>query len=140
MFAPDYREYCKDNRWWTHLDKDKMTAHVIIDRYDAEADDCIEEKRDVKVRMEVCPACDGRGSYVNPSIDSHGISYEEFDEDPDFANDYLSGRYNITCEECNGATVVPVCLDKEVNEWLMQAGLERAETRAEYAAERRIGA
>jgi hypothetical protein len=57
----------------------------------------------------VCPTCEGEGKHVNPSIDSHGISREEFDEDPDFEEAYFSGAYDVTCVECKGQRVVPGC-------------------------------
>lgn len=58
------------------------------------------------VRRIVCPRCDGKGTHVNPDIDGHGISPEEFAEDPGFEEAYFSGRYDIRCEECDGRNVV----------------------------------
>jgi hypothetical protein len=54
----------------------------------------------------VCPICEGKGKYVNPSIDSHGLSAEDFAEDPDFAEDYFRGTYDIVCKCCAGRNVV----------------------------------
>jgi hypothetical protein len=54
----------------------------------------------------VCPVCDGEGKTVNPNIDAHGLTKEDFDEDPDFAEDYMSGVYDITCAACSGKRVV----------------------------------
>lgn len=54
---------------------------------------------------EVCETCDGRGTYVNPAIDAHGISREEFDADPEFEEAYFSGAYNETCETCHGLRI-----------------------------------
>lgn len=60
-------------------------------------------------RMEVCGACGGRGSYVNPAIDAHGIGADEWaDWDEDDRQGYLDGRYDVACEECRGQRVVPV--------------------------------
>jgi hypothetical protein len=56
---------------------------------------------------EVCSVCRGNGQHVNPSIDAHGITWEEFDEDPDFKEEYFSGLYNVTCYECKGLRVLP---------------------------------
>ena len=39
----------------------------------------------VPAKFEVCPTCRGRGKHVNPNIDDRGISAEDFEEDPDFA-------------------------------------------------------
>jgi hypothetical protein len=57
-------------------------------------------------KYQVCPVCDGEGKTVNPDIDSHGLTREDFDEDPDFAEDYRSGLYDITCRACSGQRVV----------------------------------
>jgi hypothetical protein len=43
---------------------------------------------------------------VNPAIDCHGISAEEFAEDPDFAESYAAGEYDQTCNKCQGRTTV----------------------------------
>jgi len=50
----------------------------------------------------ICPTCKGEGCYVNPNIDSNGISGEDFADDPDFAEDYLSGAYDVQCATCKG--------------------------------------
>ncbi len=54
-------------------------------------------------RWMICDLCDGEGSYVNPAIDSHGLTAEDFAEDPDFAHSYMRGDYNVSCRECNGS-------------------------------------
>jgi len=54
----------------------------------------------------VCPVCEGEGKTVNPAIDCNGLTSEDFAEDPDFAEDYRSGVYDITCRACNGQRVV----------------------------------
>lgn len=58
----------------------------------------------------VCTRCGGDGEYCNPAIDGHGLTQEDFDADPDFAEGYISGRYNIPCRECKGERVVPELL------------------------------
>lgn len=50
----------------------------------------------------ICPACQGEGKCVNPNIDSNGLTAEDFADDPDFAEDYMSGLYDVTCGACNG--------------------------------------
>ena len=76
---------------------------------------------EVECEFVVCSTCRGKGSYVNPSIDAHGISAEEFHEDPDFARDYVNGLYNITCVSCMGMRVVPYPVNeddiKKVEAW-----------------------
>ena len=79
----------------------------------------IDDNPGIHTQMIVCPSCDGKGSYVNPSIDSHGISSD--DEcwlDDEFSDNYRSGYYDITCEYCGGNNVVPVPSDQNVaKEW-----------------------
>jgi hypothetical protein len=54
----------------------------------------------------VCPTCQGYGKHVNPAIDSHGLTSEDFDNDPDFADAYWSGGYDVVCGGCDGDRVV----------------------------------
>jgi hypothetical protein len=91
----------------------------------------------------VCPSCQGKGTKVNPAIDSHGITQEEFDRDPEFKEQYLAGWYDIDCPHCNGKRVVPTpCKFTNSKEHL---GLyethlqEEAEYDALCAAEWRMG-
>lgn len=60
------------------------------------------------LKYEVCDLCRGKGKVVNPNIDCQGITREDFDEDPDFEEDYLSGVYDIKCTQCKGERVVSV--------------------------------
>lgn len=50
----------------------------------------------------ICVICDGDSTYVNPAIDSHGLSVEDLDEDPGFAEKYMNGTYNVYCKHCGG--------------------------------------
>ena len=54
----------------------------------------------------LCPVCEGEGKTVNPNIDDNGLTREDFDEDPDFAHDYINGVYDIACNACGGKRVV----------------------------------
>jgi hypothetical protein len=60
----------------------------------------------------VCPVCDGEGMTVDPAIDGNGLTQEDFDQDPDFAESYMSGTYDICCAHCNGNKVVDI-VDEE---------------------------
>lgn len=51
----------------------------------------------------ICPVCQGEGKTVNPSIDAHGLTAEDFQEDPDFSEQYLAGSFDIRCRSCSGA-------------------------------------
>lgn len=95
------------------------------------------------LKWEVCPTCEGRGSHVNPSIDSHGLTAEDFAEDPDFKEDYMRGLYDQPCNECHGRRVVPV-IDPERNDAKLIKALERwerneAASRYERQCEMRMG-
>jgi hypothetical protein len=100
-------------------------------------------EHELPVRFEICDTCQGRGSHVNPSIDSHGLSAEDFAEDPDFTEDYMSGRYDQTCSECHGLRVVEVVDRDQCDKALLalyDASMKAdAEFAAVCAAERRFG-
>ena len=49
----------------------------------------------------ICPACEGDGSHVNPNIDAGGIPAQQFAEDPQFAEEYFGGLYDVACQVCN---------------------------------------
>jgi len=123
------------DHWYDSFDGSKMTATVTF-----EDEDGVEETRTVPIEFSVCPVCEGRGKHVNPSIDCNGLTADDFAEDPDFREDYFSGVYDQTCNECGGRNVVPVCLDDEVNKVREADRRADAAARAEYLAERRMGA
>ena len=93
----------------------------------------------------VCPTCDGRGSYVNPSIDAHGITSDEWAEwDHEEQDIYTSGGYDVTCEECRGRTTVLAVDEKRCSKKLLEIYRDQQEDLsnmyAEMDAERRFGA
>ena len=98
-------------------------------------------------KYEVCPNCNGKGTQVNPAIDGHGLSVEDFAEDPDFEGAYFSGVYDIPCMKCGGKRVVPVVdvskcsfAEKRLLVYQRRWDIDEANYRAEVAAERRMGA
>jgi len=117
-----------------------------------EDDDGEEFEYSLPSRYEVCSECNGEGRHVNRSIepDGGGFTSSEWEEacydDPDFAEDYFGGVYDVTCTECHGNRVVPVvdeeCLSPEQKE-IYSRYLEQQEDDAYYAyeraAERRMG-
>lgn len=54
-------------------------------------------------KWRICPACQGEGHGVNPNIDSNGLSADDFNDDPEFAEDYASGAYDVSCAACGGS-------------------------------------
>jgi hypothetical protein len=120
------------------------TPTVLVEEYDDAGEHVADVETPLPVKLEVCGLCQGRGSHVNPSVDAHGLSGEDFAEDPDFAEDYLSGRYDQTCNECHGLRVVEA-VDREACPPELLALYDRqqqdlAEMYAIEAAERRMGA
>jgi RecJ-like exonuclease len=59
------------------------------------------------VKLKICPRCEGRGKHTNPNIDGHGLSREDFDNDPQFEEDYFAGVYDVKCHKCKGEKVIP---------------------------------
>ncbi len=99
---------------------------------------------EIPTKFVVCDRCRGSGTHVNPAIDGHGISPDEFRDDPDFEEAYFRGDYDVPCYECKGNRVVTVPdgakLSKEERAaWYRQVA-ELADMAAEEEAERRMGA
>ena len=96
----DYREV--NRKWYSSFCEKEMEFTLILN--DENGDDV---EYLIPAHYTVCNTCEGKGSHVNPAIDSHGLSREDFDDDPDFAEDYFAGRYDIPCNECRGKRVSP---------------------------------
>ena len=84
-----------------------IKEEALCDECDKESPDCSDcdptKRFEVPARFEVCSTCKGKGSHVNPSIDSHGITGDEWDEWGYEEQDaYMNGAYDVTCNECNG--------------------------------------
>lgn len=119
---------------------DKITVWLS---HDAEVGPFYEEERELPTKFEVCSVCHGNGSHVNPSIDCNGLSAEDFYEDPDFAEDYFSGTYDVPCNNCGGKRVEAVidedrCTQVEIDAYYDGLQAER-DYRAECLAEIRMG-
>lgn len=93
------------------------------------------------MRYEVCDLCEGRGSHTNPSIDCCGLSAEDFADDPDFAEDYMGGAYDVTCHQCHGQRVTPaIDLPEDLAKLIGEYDRSMAELRSCERAERMMGA
>lgn len=91
----------------------------------------------------VCPRCRGTGVH-DPAGFSQGFSSDDFAEDPDFAEAYFRGRYDVQCEKCHGRNVVTIpdedrMTDEQKTLWFKHCD-DEASYRAEVEAERRMGA
>lgn len=84
------------------FDKRKMVGVILWVNDDGE-----EIETEFRIKFEVCDRCQGTGSHCNPAIDGNGLTREDFDADPDFEEGYFDGRYDVSCEDCNGERVVP---------------------------------
>lgn len=134
----DYRTTCVDEIWWNNIiDSEALIHNDFMWAIEDAGLANYEDKFWVKVRFEVCPACGGRGKYVNPSIDAHGLTREDFDED--FGESYWRGDYDISCKLCLGRNVIPVPTDPAISKIIEEVMNERAEYRAERLAELRAG-
>lgn len=94
----------------------------------------------VPVEVQVCGLCNGSGKTVDPRIDAGGLTCEDFDRDPEFREDYFSGRYDITCPGCQGQNVVrhpdlgrlPKPLSDYIWTWEQNLDADLAERMAEF--------
>lgn len=75
-------------------------THTFTDDWD--------ELDPLPAKFELCGSCQGAGKHVHKGVDAGGLTRSDLAEDPDFAEDYFSGRYDVTCTECNGKRVAPV--------------------------------
>jgi hypothetical protein len=135
----DRRDIASEFKWWEWLNEKNMTAVVELpDPTHSEewVDEPADEQVDVPFKWAVCGTCEGKGSHVNPSIDSHGLTAEDFGEDPDFAEDYHAGVYDVPCCECGGTRVVPVVDESRCSPELLERVNGKIEGAYDSAVER----
>lgn len=122
-----------NQKWYENFNEKSMLFTVEIDG----------EELEIPAKYEVCGTCNGKGSHVNPSIDSNGLSREDFDEDPDFAEGYFSGMYDVSCNECHGARVSPEPdydrMNEETGKLVEQFIIDHFNYQYEMAMERKMG-
>ena len=95
---------------WKRFDEETMKMYMDVQ------DECGNEYV-VAAACEyiVCKTCNGKGRYVNPSIDSNGITASEWQEwSYEERQSYKTGAYDITCTTCKGRRVTPEPLDEEL--------------------------
>lgn len=108
---------------------DKITVWV-------ENEDGSETEIDLPTKYEVCSVCNGEGKHVNPSIDCNGLSRDDFYDDPDFAEDYMSGKYDVICNNCQGKRVEKIVDRENTSPELLEAYDNEIQADADYRAER----
>lgn len=143
-YENDFRVQGGQNRWWKHINESNMKATIVLVHTDEETDEMVEEEFEIPIIFEICSTCRGSGTHVNPNIDCHGLTQQDFDEDPDFREEYMGGNYDVSCYECYGKRVAPrideANADKEVLRKFRQRQEDERNYRRECAAERRMGA
>jgi hypothetical protein len=53
----------------------------------------------------VCPECQGEGTHLIEGLRGADVT-DDIREDPDFAEDYMGGKYDTVCTKCKGQRVV----------------------------------
>lgn len=102
-------------------------------------------------RWHICPACEGCATDRGASVECDGggfTSSEWQEQDEEFREDYLAGRYDQPCSYCKGLGRVSDIDEERVTGWRDRILLKayRAQQRddrefdAISAAERRMGA
>jgi hypothetical protein len=146
----DFRYACGEkNKWYSKIDNKRFEVLLDPDKYmdlicdEFETEEEIEVflkkvvKKDGYIRLpfefEVCSSCDGRGKYVDPNIDSQGITMEDWDDwSVEDKENYMDGFYDVTCEECKGEKVVPSLSDTYYGELNIIASLVKKKTEDDY--------
>ena len=77
-----------------------------------------EEEAELPAYYEVCSRCRGEGVHDNPNF--NGFTSEDFDDDPDFLDDYKHGVYDVVCTVCKGKRIVPVVDERKANPRLLK--------------------
>lgn len=92
----------------------------------------------IPARFTVCGRCRGEGTHTNPAIDGNGITQSDREDwaDDEFMEGYLSGRYDVTCEECKGERVVLVADKERCTPAQFKAWEQEVDEKRQYEAER----
>lgn len=90
---------------------------------------------------EVCPQCHGKGT-SSAYLGAYTAS-EWAEQDDDFRDDYMAGRYDRTCDTCHGRNVIEVpdyaSMSPELRKLVEDTEQELWEMHAMSEAERRAG-
>lgn len=101
-------------------------------------------------KWAICPRCEGCGTDRGASVECDGGGFtasEWAEQDEDFRDDYIAGRYDQPCVPCKGLGRIEVPDQRHLNrhqrkllaEFVRQER-DNAEIDAMQAAERRMGA
>ena len=123
---------------------DRERNRFTVEVYGEDDEGDYSEEVTLPAKLEVCYGCHGTGSHVHRAIDGNGITGEEWAEwDPEDREDYMAGRFDVTCEDCHGRNVMPVVDWDNVPDKTAERVHKHLEWEADYAAEceeeRRMG-
>lgn len=88
-----------------------------------------DEPHELPTKFEVCHQCRGHGTssaYLGAFTGS-----EWAEQDDEFKEDYIAGRYDRTCETCNGLRVMPYVDEARCDPELLKAYQEQERSLAE---------
>lgn len=128
-------------------DRPKFDEKKMMLNFCLENEDGVEVEFSLPAVLVVCQTCEGKGKHVNPSIDAHGITSDEWDQwSHEEQQEYRDGTYDVSCYGCGGLRVVPIIredgLSAEQQEHLKmvrKSERDEAEYRAICRAERAMG-
>lgn len=103
-------------KWHGEVNEKDMTCEVTVTNWNEDDIQVDTTHCGIPFKYEVCDLCDGKGRHVNPGIDSNGLTSEDFDQDPDFREDYLNGTYDVSCYKCGGSRVMVVYDETRAND------------------------
>lgn len=106
MYGYDHRHVAGHLPNWMNVDEARGTITWEDEDDEGNFVDVV-----VALSFDVCGTCEGRGRHVNPSIDGHGLTAEDFADDPDFAENYFRCTCDVPCYECHGQRVTPTSDD-----------------------------
>jgi len=130
-----------------NISYDESKEQIVILQAEALCEDCkhtecVEDCDSSKefflpAKLEVCGTCRGNGSHVNPSIDAHGITGDEWAEwGEEEQHSYMNGGYDVACNECGGKRVVPVPDRERASKEALAIYDEEVQSAYDNAAER----
>ncbi len=136
--------YARDPRTQPAAGIPRITKDITCPTCEGDGNDCPDcedgtryfAETELAYKFDVCPVCEGKGTHVNPNIDSGGLTADDFYDDPDFRENYFSGHYDQTCNRCQGKRVVPVIDEARCSEEDLASYNEMLDDDAAYDAER----
>jgi DnaJ-class molecular chaperone len=104
-----------------------------------ETEDGFVDEIELPTRFALCPSCEGRGATSHHvECDGGGFTSSEWaEQDEDFREDYLAGRYDRPCDACNGLRVIEVVDESRLDRRTRKAWRDQCRDDADHDAIRR---